>query len=96
MASTEIISKISEIITEAEKMRSAYFFTPPTNAGARRSYERYHSHDQVEWEDGGHTYTARYDVRCTCSNVYASGTYTKDGKTTTLTAIRNSYKRLTA
>lgn len=85
---------IKTIIDEAETMRSAYFFTPPGNANGRRYYERKHSHDRIEWQEGGHTYTAAYTVSCSCKNVYAYGEYTRDGKKTTLTAIRNSYKRL--
>jgi len=89
-----IISALGAIIDEAEAMQKAYFFTPPTHAGERRSYEKKHSHELVEWEEGGHTYTARYTVECSCKNVYAHGEYTKDGKKTTLTAIRNSYNRM--
>lgn len=92
----EIICKIGAIIDEAERMKGAYFFSPPGNASGRRSYERYHSHDMIEWTEGGHTYTAEYVVSCSCKNVYAYGKYTKDGNKTTLTAIKNSYKRLTA
>jgi len=89
-----MLTQIANIIAEAETMRGAYFFQSPRNAGARRSYEKYHSHDEVAWSEGGHDYTAKFDVSCTCSGVYAKGTYTRDGKATTLTAIRNSYKRL--
>lgn len=85
-----IINRIGNIIDEAEAMQNAYFFNPPTHAGERRSYEKKHSHELVEWEEGGHTYT----VECSCKNVYAHGEYTKDGKKTTLTAIRNSYRRM--
>lgn len=87
---------IGDIIREAEAMKNAWFFTPPCHAGSRRSYERYHSHDMVTWTENGHEYTAKFTVNCSCNNVYAYGEYTKDGKKTTLTAIRNSYKRLTA
>lgn len=87
---------IKAIIDEADKMSGAYFFIPPQNAGGRRSYEQYHSHDEVRWNEGGHEYTARYEVRCSCKNVYAKGEYTKDGQRTTLTAIKNSYKRMFA
>ena len=90
------IEAIATIINEAETMKNAYFFTPPMTARDRRSYEKKHSHDLVEWEEGGHTYTAQYTVVCSCKCVYASGKYTKDGNKTTLLAIRNSYKRLVA
>lgn len=87
-------SNIERIIHQAEKFKGAYFFTPPTNASARRSYEKYNSCPEITWEEGGHTYTAEFIVCCSCRNVYAAGYYTKDGNKTTLTAIRNSYKRL--
>lgn len=88
------ITGIKDIIDEAEYMRSSYFWSPPGSASGRRSYERYHSHDMVEWEEGGHKYSAAYVVDCSCKNIYAKGYYTKDGNKTTLTTIKNSYKRL--
>ena len=90
----EIISRLTAIIEEADSMKAAYFYTPPMGAGARRSYEKHHSHDEITWEEGGHEYTAAYTVTCSCKNVYARGEYTKDGKKTTLTAIKNSLKRM--
>lgn len=90
----EIVAAVAAIIAEAETMKNAYFFSSPASASSRRSYEKYHSHELVEWEENGHKYTAEYTVSCSCRNVYASGTYTKDGKKTTLTAIKNSYKRM--
>ena len=87
---------IYDIIREAEAMKNAYFFKAPGSKSLRRSYERYHSRDMVKWTENGHEYTAKFIVECSCSNVYARGEYTKDGKKTTLTAIKNSYKRLTA
>ena len=91
-----IISAVKAIVNEADYMRNAYFFTPPSAAGARRSYEKHHSHPVVEWEENGHQYSAEYVVDCSCRNVYATGIYYRDGKRTTLTAIKNSLKRMTA
>ena len=91
-----ITESIKAIIDEAEKMRGAYYYDSPKSAGSRRSYEKAHTHPEIMWEEGGHTYTARFTVSCSCANVYATGHYTRDGKKTTLTAIKNSYKRLTA
>ena len=90
----EIIEGIREIIEEAEKMKASYFFHPDQTAGGRRSYEKRHSHEEITWKDGKDTFTARFTVSCSCRNVYAYGTYTRNGKKTTLTAIRNSLKRL--
>lgn len=91
-----LITSVKTIVCIAEKMRAAYFFTPPCNANGRRRYEMENSFPKVEWFDGGHEYTAEYSVRCSCNNVYAKGHYTKDGRKTNLKAIRNSLKRLEA
>ena len=90
----DIIGSVRAIVNEADRMRNAYFFQSTQSAGARRSYEKYHSHDSVEWTENGHTFTAKYTVTCRCSNVYAAGEYTKDGKRTTLTDIKNSLARM--
>ena len=87
---------IRDIIAQAEKMRNAYFWSPPQNAAGRRNYEQYNSREKIEWVDGRDTYTAEYIVDCSCRNIYAHGEYTKNGKKTTLTAIKNSLKRLEA
>ena len=89
-----MLKQIESIIKEAETMKNAYFFNPPCSAGSRRSYEKQHSHPLVSWEDGGHTYTAEFTVTCSCKNIYVYPSYTKDGKKTTLTAIKNSYNRM--
>lgn len=89
------IATIAAIIDMAEAMKNAYFFAPPIKARDRRAYEDAHSIPTVEWDEGGRHYTAEYTTTCSCSNVYAKGTYTRDGKPTTLTAIRNSYRRMT-
>ena len=89
-----IIEQVRAIVAEAENMRNAYFHTPPAAAAGRRRYEEQHSHDRVEWAEGGHSYAAEFFVACSCNNVYARGAYEKDGKKTTLTAIRNSLERL--
>lgn len=95
-ARMETINAVKAIVMEAEAMRGAYFFRSPSSAGSRRSYEKYHSHGRVEWVEAGHEYTAEFVVSCSCANVYAYGIYTRDGNKTTLTAIRNSLKRMEA
>ena len=88
------INQIKSIIEVAEKMKKSYFFQSPNSANSRRSYEKYYSRDIVAWKDGNDCYTAAYSVSCSCKNVYTHGIYTKNGKKTTLTAIKNSLKRL--
>lgn len=89
-----MINQIRAIVDEAENMRNAYFFKSPGHASSRRWYEKQHSHDEITWTENGHVFTASFTVSCSCSNVYARGEYTRDGKKTTLTAIKNSLKRL--
>lgn len=89
-----IIMKIKNIIGLAEKFRSSYFWTPPATANARRAYEAKNSQEEISWQEGGNTYTAEYIVECSCRNIYARGIYTKDGRKTNITAIKNSLKRL--
>ena len=88
------IDQIRDLIDTAEHYRSCYFWRSPSSASSRRYEERRGSRDLIEWQEGGHTYTAEFTVRCSCRNVYASGSYTRDGQKTTLTAIKNSYNRL--
>ena len=90
----EITAKIEAIINEAENMKNCYFWNSPATASARRSYEEKHTHEEISWTDGKDTYTAEFVVICSCKNIYAQGHYTKNGNKTTLTAIKNSLKRL--
>ena len=88
------INKIKALIATAEKFKNAYFFSPASNAQLRQSYDKYHSIPEFTWVENGHAYTCEYIVSSTSSYVSAKGYYTKDGKKTTLTAIKNSLKRL--
>ena len=90
----EKIIAIRGLIETAERFRNAYFWTPPCSASSRRWYEEKNTVPLITWEEGGHAYTAEYIVSCSCRNVYARGEYTRDGEKTTLTAIRNSLKRM--
>lgn len=89
-----LIKKLEEIVNTADKFKNSYFWSPPKNAAARRSYEVYYTKDEIKWIDGKDTYTASFDVQCSCRNIYAKGHYTKNGNKTTLLAIKNSLKRI--
>lgn len=94
-ADERLLSKIKAIIDSADKFRNCYFWDGSRyGAGGRRSMEREYSHGLVTWRDGKDVFTASYSVQMTCHNVYARGTYTRNGVKTNLTAIKNSYKRL--
>lgn len=90
----QLLRKIERVIEEADQMRNAYFYNPPRHAAGRRDYEKQHSVEEVAWQDGKDEFTAEFNVSCSCRNVYAKGYYSKNGKTTTLKAIKSSYARL--
>ena len=90
----EIVAKIEALVKDAETMKNSYFWNSPSTASARRSYEKKLTHEEISWTDGNDTYTAEFVVTCSCKNIYAQGRYTKNGSKTTLTAIKNSLKRL--
>lgn len=92
----EAINKINDVIWTAEKFKNAYFLGSVGNAYNRRRTEEKNSIDYFEWQDGKDVYSAEYTVSCSCKHTYASGSYTKNGNKTNLTAIKNSLKRLEA
>lgn len=90
----ETVAAVAAIVAEAETCKSAYFWAPSPTAGGRRANEHRRSHDCISWTESGHAYSAAYSYRESCSHCYASGYYTRDGKPTTLTAVRNSLHRM--
>ena len=89
-----ILNSLESIMDSAERCKNAYFWQSPQSANSRRSFERENSVPEITWKDGKDVYTAEYAVKCSCNNVYARGIYTRNGRKTTLTAIKNSYNRL--
>lgn len=89
-----ITDDIEKLIDTAEKFRKAYFWTPSNVAAIRRSYEKKHSISEFSWREGSDLYTAKYTVECSSKHIYAHGEYTKNGKKTTLLAVKNSLERL--
>lgn len=92
----DTIKALGTLINDAKHMQRAYFWRPPTSADSRRRYEQQHSHPTICWTENGCEFEASYDVTCSCNNIYAKGTYRRNGKTTTLLAIQNSYERMRA
>ena len=93
--SKEDLITLACIIKTAEEMKNSYFWNAPSSSSQRRRYEEQHTFDEIAWTEGGNEYTAKYTVTCSCRNIYARGHYTKNGKNTTMIAIRNSYNRMT-
>ena len=94
---TLIIAHLNAVIAQADRCKKAYYWTPGKNASARRYNEEQNNIAPLTIEDvNGDTWTVGYTYRETCSNVYASGHYYRNGQKTTLTAVKNLLKRLSA
>ena len=90
------MNTIETIIKTAEKFRSSYFWSSPGNAGECRSYEKKYSVDPITFDWKGDTYSFAYSVECSCRNIYAQGCYYKNGNKTTLTTVKNLYRKMQA
>lgn len=90
----ETICYLKALVAVADHYRYAFYMTPPSSAAGRRSEEKWGTLPEYTWEEGGEIFTACYKVTCSCAHIYAKGYYTRNGKRTNLTAIKNSLKRL--
>ena len=89
-----IKTQLENLFATAEKFKNSYFWSSPGSAGGRRSYEEYYTIPEFSFDYDGHHYTAEFNVTCSCRNIYAKGYYTKDGNKTTITTLKNVYKKL--
>lgn len=91
----ETLTKLENLFDTVDRYKNSYMWnTDNGNISAREYKEKRDTIDEFEWYDSGDKYTAEFTVKYTRNNVYAKGIYTKNGKQTTLTAIKNSYNRL--
>lgn len=90
----EIIAAVEEVVWCADRMRNSFHRFPPKTARERRRFEDRNTFDRVTWYEGTDVYTAAFETVCSARKIYAKGEYTKNGNKTTLTAIKNSLKRL--
>ena len=92
----ELITKIEKLIETATDCKNSYFWKPNPSSHIRKQREQEMSIPEFAWTEGGHEYSAKFDYQESRNHVYACGIYYRDGKKTTLTAIKNSLKRLQA
>lgn len=79
----KITTTIRGCIDNHEKFKNAYFWHAADSAGERRRYEKDNSWSECFTYDGiEYEYVA--SVSCTCSNVYYTGSFYKDGKKVTV------------
>jgi len=90
----DVIDKIYNVLYEVDRCKGSYFWRPASSAKTRRYNEQKHNIEPFEWSESGDTYTAGFIYEESRNNVYTYGVYTRNGKKTILTAIKNSLKRM--
>lgn len=80
MTETEkkLLEKLNDVLCLHDKMKGAYFFTPPRVASMRRRYEENNSLE-TEFSYKGDDYLVSQVTNCSCKNVYYSVSYYKNG-----------------
>ena len=97
MERKQVLEALERIFAEHEYFRYSYMWTADNGSASSRAwYEKKHSVDPVTWSENGHEFKASFTVAQSRKNTYAKGHYYRDGEKTTLTAIKNSYKRMVA
>lgn len=90
----ETIHKIHALISVAEHFRNSFYMPVPLTMNEVIQEEISGTVPCFSWWDGNTKFTAFYIVKCKYNHIFAKGFYTRDGKKTNLTAIKNSLKRL--
>lgn len=88
------INILRNIIETANYFKEVQFFKAPPNEETRHRYENYHSIPRQRIEFNDNVYTVTFSVLCTSSEVFAYGTYTRNGDECSLTVIENLLTRL--
>lgn len=91
-----VVAAVEQIEKLAYKYRNSWFWSENGNSSSRSWKESQDRVDCIDWIEGGHAYSASWHVSISRRNVYVHAIYLRDGKKTTLTAIRNSAARIKA
>jgi len=81
--STETKNAISTYLMLNEKFRNSFFWSPPSGASSRRSYEEKNS-----FEYSGDGIELTFKVECSCKNIYITKSVSIDGMTTNATSLK--------
>lgn len=88
------LDDLERIILTHEQMHGHYFWNPPNTATMRRRFEKMNTHAAIGWTENDDVYTAGTICSCSCQHIYYNGVFSKNGKKTTIKAIKNSYQRM--
>ena len=95
MTNPEIIDKLHELLYNVDKFKNCYFWTGDNgNARQRESYCKLWNIPTFSFIESNNLYTVNFIVEQSRHNTYVKTLYTRNGKKTNLTAIKNVLKRL--
>ena len=89
----ELKQLVEKAISQHEKFKNAYFWDPPSSAGMRRSYEKYHSW-HLDFMYDGKEYYYKSHVECSCRNVYYTGCFYINDTRVTMREFKKVLKEL--
>ena len=88
---TQISEQTKQAITTYlslnDKFRNSYFWSSPSNAASRRSYE---NRNHFEYEGDG--ISLSFIVRCSCKNIYVSKSVAINRESKTAAALKKYVK----
>jgi hypothetical protein len=78
---------IKQAIELNDKMSGCYFWSPPSCANSRRSYEDYNSLE-FNFKFNGKKYEIKLNTECSCKNIYFSRNIFVDGIKKNIKALK--------
>lgn len=85
--SSKGFKEVKSFLDQWEKMKNAYFWSPPQSASSRRNYEGWNS-DAIKIMIAGILYEGKIDVSCSCKHIYVSRVLKVDGEVKRITALK--------
>lgn len=89
----DTVKTVRAIVEDAIAMKAIQKFTFFPNSKSLSAFLRQHSH-HASWEENGHAYTAQCSTNLLGADLYYKVNYTRDGKTSNLTVIMASLRRM--
>jgi hypothetical protein len=84
---TRVLGLIEEAIYLNQKMKNCYFWSSPSGAGQRRSYEKYNSLNFI-FSFQGRVYEVSMETICSCKNVYFKQAIIVDGQSKNIRVLK--------
>lgn len=81
----KIITKLNEMMSDHEKYKKSYFWTPSGNATSRRNQE---FENEIIFTLNGTKYEWQQDLKLSCKNVYWVSVIYKNDKKSNITTIK--------